>query len=278
MNLSQYDEKFRECLESGVIASCQFLIKALNSDLEVIRVARSAYILLAIGCSIHSTFSWDDIADYVAKRQHKDGGWNDVEETIWSLAILQRLSPNYDRNLKHGSEWLKSVRLPCGGWGKSDRDQPRLITSALMIELLPSVADKTTLNWLNSQWKADMSNPTKLTYKGGFFLLGNGSAKRYVNSQINKETLSYLADEQNNDGGFAPWKGHPIGSDPWTTGIVLWGLASSGELAPKTTIKRAIQWLESMQLPNGLWPYHYLDDGTAMALIGLSSALAVLRN
>jgi hypothetical protein len=55
--------------------------------------------------------------------------------------------------------------------------------------------------------------------------------------------------------------------------VVLWGLSKVGELIPRHTVERALSWLESRQLPNGLWPYHYLDDGAAMALIGISSVL-----
>ena len=83
--------------------------------------------------------------------------------------------------------------------------------------------------------------------------------------------------DQEDDGGFSPWKGHPVGSDPWSTGIALWGLSKFSEIVPKDTIKRAVSWLESTQLPNGLWPYHYLDDGASMALIGISSVLPLLQ-
>jgi len=92
------------------------------------------------------------------------------------------------------------------------------------------------------------------------------------------QTLTYLESEQSEDGGFGPWKDHPVGSDPWSTGVVLWGLSSLGERSPIHIIERAVTWLESTQLPNGLWPYHYLDDGSVMALIGLSKSLPLLKD
>lgn len=278
MSLSQQNDKLRKVLGSGAIALCRFLCEALNSDLEAVRVARSTYVLLAIGCSRQSTFQWDNIANYVAERQHKDGGWNDIEETAWALGYLSKFGALYHNNLQRGKTWLASVRLSSGAWGKTSRDQPRIPITSLVKLMTPEVARRQTSTWLTKEWKTDLGGTTPLTYKGAFYLLGQINGHTTADEKLAKRTISHLVREQNEDGGFAPWKGHPVGSDPWTTGIVLWGLASSGKLAPKTTIKRSIQWLESTQLPNGLWPYHYLDDGTAMALIGLSNALAVLRN
>ena len=90
------------------------------------------------------------------------------------------------------------------------------------------------------------------------------------------ETYSFLASEQNDDGGFGPWKDHPIGSDPWSTGIVLVGLLSYPELVKKEVIEKAVNWLAETQLPNGLWPYHYIEEGSAYAFWGLVEALKYL--
>ena len=58
--------------------------------------------------------------------------------------------------------------------------------------------------------------------------------------------------------------------------MVLWGLSKFVQMIPKDVIERTVRWLQIQQLPNGLWPYHYLEDGTAMALIGLYSILPVM--
>lgn len=255
-----------------------FIQGAIKNKLDTARIARSGYAMLEAGCSRESAFPGLVLADYLIQYQQGDGGWADVEETIWSLGYLSNFGTVYRQQIQLGKKWLRSIRQNSGVWGRTNRDQPRIPITALVTRIVPDVADRRTSIWLANEWKADLNRTTPLTYKGAFYLLGQCGETTNVDERLNKRTIKYLIQEQNDDGGFAPWKGHPIGSDPWTTGIVLWGLASSGKLAPKTTIERAIQWLETSQLPNGLWPYHYLDDGTAMALIGLSGALAVLRN
>ena len=91
-------------------------------------------------------------------------------------------------------------------------------------------------------------------------------------------TITHLAEDQNDDGGFAPWKDHPIGSEAWSTGVVLWGLSRWGELVDRTVLEKALEWLQRTQLPSGYWPYHYLDEGTSLALIGAVSAMKALAS
>lgn len=260
----------------GSIASC--LYNGVERQMEPIRLARMGCSLISSGCSIKGNIPGDYLGSYLAGNQRNDGGWADVEETLWCIGYLRSFGSRYCDSVNLGYKWLISARVGCGAWGKSNRDQARIPITALAAVLAPDVIDYQATNWLSKQWKYDLEGPTPLTYKGAFFLLAQSHPHYQKVNRLLVRTINYLKTEQQDDGGFAPWKGHPVGSDPWTTGIVLWGLSSSGKHAPKTTIRRAIQWLESTQLSNGLWPYHYLDDGTAMALIGLSSALAVLRN
>ena len=250
-----------------------FLYASLQQKLEPIRLARVGYSMMTSGCSVSGNFPGDSLAAYLAGSQQKDGGWADVEETLWCLGYLSAFGERYDTELDNGRQWLASVRLPCGAWGKSERDQPRIPVTALASVFTPDVVKTTALKWLASQWEADLASPTQLTYKGAFFLLAQAHGQASFDQELTDRTISYLNGEQEDDGGFGPWKGHPAGSDPWSTGVVLWGLSKVGELIPRHTIERALSWLELRQLPNGLWPYHYLDDGAAMALIGISSVL-----
>ena len=91
-----------------------------------------------------------------------------------------------------------------------------------------------------------------------------------------ERVIAELAPFQNDDGGFGPWKNHPVGSDPWSTGIVLLGLLSYPGLVKKEVIERAVSWLDENQLPNGLWAYHYIEEGSAYAYWGLVEALKYL--
>jgi len=263
-------------IESASVGLAHFLYSSLQQELEPIRLARAGYALLTSGCSVSGNFPGDNLSSYLVDNQQKDGGWADVEETIWCLAYLSAFGERYQQEIINGQRWLASVQLPCGAWGKSERDQPRIPITALVIGLVPELANVSTLGWLANQWESDLDSPTQLTYKGAFSLLSQAHSQVLTNNHLMNRTVSYLINEQEEDGGFGPWKGHPVGSDPWSTGIVLWGLSRVGQLVTRHTVERALLWLQSKQLPNGLWPYHYIDDGTAMALIGISNTLPLL--
>lgn len=260
-------------VENAVNGLAYFLYSGLQQKLEPIRLARAGYALLASGCSVKGDFPGNNLASYLVETQQADGGWADVEETLWCLGYLSAFGERRGKQIVNGQKWLTSVRLPCGAWGKSRRDQPRIPVTALASVFIPDVVQTTALKWLAGQWEADLASPTQLTYKGAFFLLNQAHSQASTNNDLVNRTITYLKNEQEDDGGFGPWKGHPVSSDPWSTGVALWGLSKVGEVIPRHTVERALSWLESRQLPNGLWPYHYLDNGAAMALIGISSVL-----
>lgn len=263
-------------IESTTNGLASFLSSGLQQKLEPIRLARAGYALLVSGCSVRGTFPGDNLTSCLIETQRKDGGWADVEETLWCLGYLSFFGERHETQLGKGKKWLTSMRLPCGAWGKNERDQPRIPLTALASVLVPDIVNSSALKWLANQWEVDLASPTQHTYKGAFFLITQAHCKASYYNDLVDRTISYLISEQEEDGGFGPWKGHPIGSEPWSTGVALWGLSKVGTLVPRHTVDRAVGWLESSQLPKGLWPYHYLDDGTAMALIGISSILPFL--
>lgn len=212
----------------------------------------------------------------IRKSQHDDGGWTNVPETMLFSALCRSMTTLQDCYVA-GLSWLRYVRKPNGGWGMSERDISRIPVTGFLLHLLPELSDKKAVNWLKNEWRKDFGGDTKLTYKGACFLLGlHASGVTASDCPLIKETYSFLAAEQNEDGGFGPWKDHPIGSDPWSTGIVLLGLLSYDDLIDRKVIERAVDWLAETQLPNGLWPYHYIDEGSAYAYWGLVEALKYL--
>ncbi|GAH00200.1 unnamed protein product, partial [marine sediment metagenome] len=179
--------------------------------------------------------------------------------------------------LERGKQWLASVRKPCGAWGKTERDQPRVPVTGLISAVLPEVVERETLDWLADEWQHDLASDVQLTYKGAFFLLAQMHPQAPTKHDLMERTITLLRGEQEDDGGFSPWKGHPVGSDPWCTGVALWGLSGCASRVPAQTFERGVSWLQSRQLDNGMWPYHYLDEGTAMALIGAARALRSMK-
>jgi len=276
MNCTQREKVAERAAEKAAVALARFVFDGLQQNMERVRSARAGYALLSTGCSICGSFPWEDLARSFLVDQQPDGGWSDVEESLWCLGYLTEFDERYESEILKGKKWLDSVRLPCGALGKSERDRPRIPITALASVLVPDAVGNSGLKWLEDQWEADLAGSTQLTYKGAFFLISQRHDQAPDVPDLIERTIAYLCREQNDDGGFAPWKDHPVGGDPWTTGVVLWGLSKFPQRVLKDVIDRAVKWLQTNQLPNGLWPYHYLDDGSSMALIGLSSVLPIL--
>ena len=214
-----------------------------------------------------------EIAKVLRNSVRTDGGWSDPEETAWAT---RHLSGNGEPELvRRAVEWLKSARHQGGGWGRHARDQVRIITTALVISLVPDVATEADWTWLRHEWGRDLDRQVRLSYKGGFYLLAE---KRDAGTALPDATIRFLERDQNDDGGFGPWKNHPIGSDPWSTGVVLWGLSKWIDKVNPDVVVKALRWLKRTQLPSGYWPYHYLDEGTSYALIGATSAIKALES
>ncbi|MFZ2634332.1 MAG: prenyltransferase/squalene oxidase repeat-containing protein [Desulfosalsimonadaceae bacterium] len=259
-------------ISNAVSALMGFANEALHRKQESIRIARVVFSLLKVGCTSH-TLIFQLLADQLERSQYKDGGWSDPEETVWALSVIRSVRENNPPGIDSARKWLHSMRKNLGGWGYNNRDQARIPTTSLIAAIEPDILKPQDFDWLLNEWRKDFAGPVRLSYKAGFFLLMMPSGR---DDELVCQTISHLADDQNDDGGFAPWKGHPICSDPWSTGVVLWGLSRWGSLVERTVLERALEWLQKTQLPSGYWRYHYLDDGTSLALIGAVSAMKAL--
>lgn len=211
----------------------------------------------------------------VAAKQLPDGGWVDTEDSLWCAILLHRDQPLESITLD-ALAWVASHRTTGGAWGRNERDKPRIPHTAVALRFLGDVMAETG-DWLvlDRLWAADFDSDLQLTYKGGFFLSCQDLDAKP--SDLAHVTLAYLHSQANQDGGFGPWRGHPIGSDPWSTGVCLAGLCRLPELANRVVIERAVQWLIDTQLPSGYWPYHFIDEGTAYAYWGLTEAVKLLE-
>ena len=257
---------------SSIKALLRYINLSLYGHFDLIRVARCGMACLHVGVGASANF-WLRVIERIKISQKPDGGWSDPEETVWAASLLKTVEGESSEAYRSATAWLNSARNQTGGWGRHPRDQSRIPITGLIASLLPEVVTNADLDWLETEWQKDFTGPVRLSYKGGFYLLAMAGNSK---SDLIEKTINHLACDQNDDGGFAPWRKHPIGSDPWSTGVVLWGLSKWPHLAKRGTFERALEWLASSQLPSGYWPYHYLDDGTSLALIGATSALRVL--
>ncbi len=240
-----------------------FLNQGMDRCLDSERLARVGITLLHSNKS-HGEPIFTKLADYLTESQQPDGGWVEIEETAWSLAYLRKMPEIYRESSQKGLEWLASQKLPGGGWGRNSRDKPRIPHTSWVALLLPEVVSLETLQWLENECRHETCQQPLLTYKIALPLRAFYENRYQLEKNI-MDLVSLLLASQNEDGGFAPWRGHPSGSDPWCTAVAALGLLPQTELVPREVLHKALKWLRANQLPNGLWPYHYIEEGTAIA-------------
>jgi hypothetical protein len=258
--------------------SCKALsnfVDESNGSIELCRIAR---VLSSLYCAGIYSDKFENSIDCLVQRQWNDGGWADPEETAWSAGLVGQIKGSGYPSYAAAIQWLRSNRSVGGTWGKNPRDRARIPTTVLVLTLVPEAGCDDDYIWVAQEWAKDLSGSVQLSYKAGFYLLVAGHPSIQGDSILIDRTVKHLIDDQNEDGGFAPWKNHPIGSDPWSTGVVLWGLSKWIDRIDPAVINRALHWLEVTQLPSGYWPYHYLDEGTSYALIGAVSAMRAMAS
>ncbi len=253
-----------------------FLDHALAKPLEPIRIARTTFALLFAGCEPTSPLIQRTM-DSISQVRRPDGGWADPVETAWAVSVISRIKGDTDSSVEASLAWLRSVRREGGGWGLHDRDQSRIPVTGLIGLLAPEVISDEDRLWVHEEWGRDFSGTPRLSYKAGFYLLVTATEPKQRDPDRAIGTLEHLTADQNDDGGFGPWRGHPVGSDPWSTGVALLGLSCWFDQVDQQVFQKALRWLEHSQLPTGFWPYHYLDDGTSLGLIGGICALEALE-
>jgi squalene cyclase len=261
---------------SASIGLTSFIHSALEAQMEVRRINLCTLALIRAGVLPRGEL-FSRVARYVVGHQQQDGGWTDVDESTLSVKLLSLIEPVNLTAIDKGKKWLRLQQNTDGGWGRTGRDISRIPVTGFLLHFLPVLSNSSAVKWLKKEWANDFAGETRLTYKGGFFLLGLSAAGVTVSEcPLIQETYVYLAAEQNDDGGFGPWKNHPIGSDPWSTGIVLMGMLTYPQLIKKEVIKKTVNWLAENQLPNGFWPYHYMEEGSSYAYMGLVAAVRYL--
>lgn len=238
----------------------------IQKSTEVWRVCRSLHLIYLSGVSLTGRII-DEAINKAISEQQTDGGWADVEQTIWCAALLKHC-PKYSASVDRALDWLRAEQLSDGSWGYSRRDKGRIPITGLLLYLLPELSSSKSLKWLANQWTIDLQSEPVLTYKGAHGLMAF-SRNSYKSEAFIQRTVLWLQNEQNEDGGWGPWKNQPIGSTAEYTGIALNGLLSYPAIVRKETVERAIDWLLENQLPSGLWPAHYIEEGSSWALFAL---------
>ncbi len=262
-------------IQKGIRSLLQIIQDFFNKGIELERICRVAMLLYQSGVNKNNSI-FQKIAKRCLDEQNDDGGWVGVEDSIWCVAFLKNFE-EYSQGYKRGFDWLKKQKLSDGGWGKTNRDSGRIPITGCLFYLLPELSNPGSLKWLENEWKKEFNLDQKLTYKCAFTLMAfNRSKYQFNSSYLFSDSLDWLISQQNDDYGFGPWKGHSMGSDPWCTGISLIGLLQYPDKVPKQLIYNSLEWLKEKQLPNGLWSYHYIEEGSIWALYALTEGYRFL--
>lgn len=267
---------FQSTIQKGVAALYLVLRQYLDKQIELERIVKTAVLLIKSG-AIKNNSIFQEIAKVCILRQKPDGGWIGVEDSVWAVAFL-RAFEEYAHKYKNGLDWLKKQQLNDGGWGKTNRDIGRIPITGILVYLLPELSNKDSAYWLDNEWKRDFSLNPKLTYKGAFYLMAlKSSDNKFANRDLLDNTLDWLASQQNEDYGWGPCKGHPIGSTPFCTGVALTGLLQYHHRINRDLITSGLKWIEMNQLEDGLWPDHYIEEGSIWSLYALTEWHKLLK-
>jgi squalene cyclase len=247
------------------------MIAEMNrKNLDLKRITKTASLLICSGLSTNS------IPDGITRRclteQREDGGWVSILDTMWNTYFLQLLGPQqYELNIGKAKSFLLLQINDHGLWGRSQRDISRIPVTGILFYIFPELANNHRLLLLEELW---LSEKNSLTYKAAYTLMAFKAAG-YTPKEKNliADTVEWLMENQRPDGSFAPWKAHPAASDVFCTSVAVLGLLQYKESVLPEIFEKSYNWLLSNRLPNGIWPYHEIEDGSSWALYTLTQLL-----
>jgi len=256
------------------VVSLRNMISEMNKKgLELKRITKTSVLLIMSGLSTNSIPS--NIIERCIHKQDNDGGWVGIVDTIWNTQFLKLLSrPELRPNIENALNYLETRKNPEGLWGRSIRDISRIPVSALFFYLFPRITNSSGLKLLEELWKTEKGS---LTYKAGYTLMAF-SHNDYIpkTSGMIEETVYWLLHQQNEDGGFSPWRGHPVDSDVFCTSIASLGLVCYSDHVPSDVFIKAREWLLDNRLESGIWKYHEIEDGASWGLYTLSQLRKII--
>ncbi len=250
------------------VGSLRAMVKEMNrKKLDVNRITKTAYILVSIGISTNSIPQ--EVTTRCLDEQHEDGGWVSVVDTMWNVSFLKILGQDkYGSHVAKGIEFLRKQANGDDLWGRSARDRSRIPVTGMMMFLLPELATKERLSNLEALW---ISEQNSLTYKAAYTLMCFRRC-RYTPQQrdLIEQTVAWLSANQRPDGSYAPWKDHPVPSDIFCTSVSSFGLLQYPHLVSFSCFRSALEWIRQTQLPQGIWPFHEIEDGASWGIWALS--------
>jgi len=258
------------------VASLRNMVAEMDAKrLELGRITKTASILLMAGISRNSIP--ESIIARCGSEQQSDGGWIGVVDTMWNIHFLRQIDADaHSIRAGRAVEYLNDNGNQHGLWGRSRRDMSRIPVSGMMLSLLPELATLERLRSLEDLWNSERNS---LTYKAAYMLMAFRRASYEPRREgLIADTVAWLLENQRQDGSFAPWRDHPVASDVFCTAVAAIGLTQYPALAGESALGKAMAWLLANQLPQGIWPYHEIEDGTSWGVWALTSISRSLRS
>jgi len=248
------------------------IIDFIGRRMEIDRLSQLGYALLRTNELLSGQYSpkqeiIDELFAQIVQEQKRDGGWKDVEETMWALAAL-KYSKKDQESLNNGYGWLKKQRAYSGGWGRSKRDFARIPVTCRIAILHGNICNKSDFDLILSELDNEVLDPKNtffLTYKVALPLMA--FKKNNLTISNKNQLCKLLSKEQNDDGGYAPWKNHPITSEIHSSAYALMAFLQDSRYDKEAA--GIIRWMYESQLSDGSWPSHFIDCGTSIGLLAL---------
>jgi prenyltransferase beta subunit len=236
-----------------------------RKNIELSRIVKTSTLLTLSGVSPNCID--ENIVKSCAESQLDDGGFTGNTDTIWSICLLQQY-PVYTQQANTAGKWLESNSDEKGGFGRTKRDMHRIPVTGLALYLLPQLSREKHLKWLEAAWTNEINS---LTYKAAYTLMAFNKNNYIPHDQtLIDNTIDWLACQQEDNGGFAPWLKHPVGPNIYCTAIATLGLLSCGIARYSGQIHKAYRYMQNTQLPGGIWAYHEIEDGASWGLYAMS--------
>ncbi|MBI2472709.1 MAG: squalene--hopene cyclase [Planctomycetes bacterium] len=168
--------------------------------------------------------------------QYANEFYPDTDDSAAVLMALQRVSlpesSHKEKTFLRGLRWIQAMQCDDGGWGAFDRNNNKAILNHIPFADFNALLDPST---------------SDVTGRCLEFLGRTGFSKTYVNI---RKAVELLQKEQEKDGSwFGRWGANYI----YGTWSVLSALLAVGEDMNKPYIKKAAEWMKSVQNSDGGW-------------------------
>jgi len=241
-----------------------------RKGLDLKRITKTAALLISSGLSRNSIPR--EIVVRCLDEQRPDGGWVSIVDTMWNAYFLKLKDETGNRKaIQNALGFIAGMENEQGLWGRSQRDISRIPVTGILFFLFPQLAEARKLLLLEELWQSEKNS---LTYKAAYTLMAfSATGYKPKDKNLVEETLVWLRESQRSDGGYGPWKDHPVASDVFCTSLAVLGMLRYPDAVSGDVFGKAYRWLIDTRLPEGIWPYHEIEDGASWGLYALTRLL-----